>query len=125
MMSKTFLIIGSIGGFLSVALGAFAAHGLKSHLNPELLNTFHTAVTYQFFHSLLLIMIGILLMLKPNAKYFDYAGIAIIIGTLLFSGSLYLLVITGIKTLGIITPIGGTFFLIGWLLMCFQAIKLN
>ena len=124
-MAKTFLIIGSFAGFLSVALGAFAAHALKNQLSPELLNTFHTAVTYQFFHSITLILIAILLMAKPKAAYFQRAGIAFSIGMILFSGSLYILAITGIKTFGMITPIGGVFLLIGWLLFCYQSIKLN
>ena len=116
-MTKLFLMLGSLGGLLSVALGAFAAHGLKSKLSESLLHTFQTAVEYQFFHSLVLLVIGILLIHKPNANTFKNAGYFVFTGILLFSGSLYFIALTSTTTLGIVTPIGGVFFIIGWLLL--------
>lgn len=114
-MIKLFFITGSIGCFLSVALGAFAAHGLKKLLTEQLLTTFHTAVEYQFFHSLSLIIIALVLSQKPKANYLKVSGMAIITGIVLFSGSLYILALTGITAFGVITPFGGIAFLIGWI----------
>ena len=78
-------MLGTLGGFLSVALGAFAAHGLKAQLTVALLSTFQTAVDYQFFHSLAIILLAITLFLKPNQKLFKIAGIAFLTGIILFS----------------------------------------
>ena len=114
-MTKLFLMVGTIGGFLSVALGAFAAHALKELLTEQLLATFRTAVEYQFFHSLGLILIALVLSQKPEVKFLKVAGIAMITGILLFSGSLYILAFTGLTSFGIITPFGGLAFLIAWL----------
>jgi uncharacterized membrane protein YgdD (TMEM256/DUF423 family) len=113
-MTKLFFMVGTIGGFLSVALGAFAAHALKELLTEQLLTTFRTAVEYQFFHSLALILIALVLSQKPEVKYLKIAGLAMITGIVLFSGSLYILAFTGITSFGIITPIGGIGFLIAW-----------
>jgi len=116
---------GTLGGFFSVALGAFAAHGLKAQLTAQLLVTFKTAVEYQFFHSLALILIALVLTIKPKTQYLNIAGWAMIIGMVLFSGSLYALAITGIKSLGMITPLGGVAFLIGWLAFTLGIWKAN
>ncbi|MFT5452824.1 MAG: uncharacterized membrane protein YgdD (TMEM256/DUF423 family) [Enterobacterales bacterium] len=113
-MTKIFLMAGTIGCFLSVALGAFAAHSLKELLTEQLLTTFHTAVQYQFFHSLGLIMIALVLSQKPKVNYLNIAGMAMIAGIVLFSGSLYILALTGITSFGIITPFGGIALLVGW-----------
>jgi len=113
-MTKLFFMAGTIGAFISVALGAFAAHSLKGQLTEQLLKTFATAVEYQFFHSLSLILMAVILAQKPNIKFLHIAGISILIGIVLFSGSLYILAFTGIRSFGIITPFGGIAFLIGW-----------
>ena len=113
-MAKFFFMAGTVSGFMSVALGAFAAHGLKNQLTPQLLTTFKTAVDYQFFHALALILIALAILVKPEVKYFSRAGWSILTGLILFSGSLYALALTGISSLGIITPFGGIAFLIGW-----------
>ena len=114
-MSKVFLIIGSSIAGLSVAIGAFGAHALKSVLEEtNRLETFETGVKYQFYHALALIVLG-LIMQRFDHKMFEWAGFSFIIGILLFSGSLYVLSLTGITKLGAITPIGGLAFLAGWI----------
>ncbi|MEJ2471115.1 MAG: DUF423 domain-containing protein [Desulfuromonadales bacterium] len=120
---KIFLLFGSCSAFLGVALGAFGAHGLKTRIAPELLKTWETAVFYQLVHALGLLLIGILCHLLSDPPLIRQAGWALLVGTLLFSGSLYVLVLTGIKPLGLITPFGGIAFLVGWLLVAIAAIK--
>lgn len=113
-MHKLFLIAGSISGMLSVAIGAFGAHALKASLEANnRLETFETAVKYQFYHSLALLALG-MLMLHFQNKAFNVAGYGFIIGILIFSGSLYILSLTGITKLGAITPFGGLAFILGW-----------
>ena len=117
LSAKSCLIAGSVLGFLSVSIGAFGAHALKPFLlENNRLDTFETAVQYQMYHGLALLLTGILGVLFPKAD-FSIVGILFLTGILIFSGSLYLLCATGIKWLGAITPIGGTAFLAGWLLM--------
>lgn len=128
-MQKFILLSGSALAGLSVILGAFGAHALKAKLNPEQLQVFHTGVSYQFYHSLALVLLGALMM-KMQSPYAGYAGIAFMVGILFFSGSLYLLStasITGMESLkpvlGPITPLGGLSFIIGWSLLCFAILK--
>ncbi|MCG7555526.1 MULTISPECIES: DUF423 domain-containing protein [unclassified Pseudoalteromonas] len=119
-MAKLYLIIGSVFCLLSVALGAFAAHGLKGRLSDYAIGIFNTAAQYQMTHGLAIIATAFLI--KWGLKV-QVAGGFFITGVLLFSGSLYLLALTGIKWLGPITPIGGTCFLIAWILLIVQAAK--
>ena len=122
-MSPLFwIILGSISGFLSVSIGSFGAHGLKSDLGEDLLAIFETAARYQMYHSLAIIFLG-LIMNSFQSPLFDWSGWLFILGTLLFSGSLYLLVLTGIKTFGAITPIGGICLLAGWVFLAIGAYK--
>lgn len=114
---KTFITIGSSAALIGVALGAFGAHGLKNHLTPDLLAVWQTGVQYQLVHALGLILIGILLQLLPDAPLLRVAGWAMLAGIGLFSGSLYLLALTGVRTLGMVTPLGGVAFLATWLLL--------
>lgn len=118
---KLFLMLGSISGFLSVALGAFGAHALKEKLDDYSLGIFHTGVTYQTTHALALILVALLIKWYPDSTGLTWAGWSFIVGTLIFSGSLYTLAMTGIKVLGAITPIGGVLFLIGWALLAIHA----
>lgn len=111
-----FSIIGAIFAFLSVALGAFGAHALKNHISVDMLNVYHTGVEYQMYHALALIAVGILIRLGIGTRSLHISGWLFAIGIVLFSGSLYLLSTTGIKALGVITPIGGLCFLAGWIL---------
>jgi uncharacterized membrane protein YgdD (TMEM256/DUF423 family) len=122
---KFFIIAGAINGFLSVALGAFGAHALKERLSEKYLAIWETAVQYQMFHALALIAIGILMSNKllGHVTSLNTAGYLILVGIVLFSGSLYVLSLTGIGILGAITPIGGVAFLVGWILLIVAAAK--
>lgn len=120
---KLFLMLGSISGFLSVALGAFGAHALKEKLDEYSLGIFHTGVTYQTTHALAMILVALLIKWYPDSTGLTWAGWSFVVGTLIFSGSLYTLAMTGIKVMGAITPIGGVLFLIGWALLAIHAWK--
>ncbi|KQL44710.1 hypothetical protein AN963_25415 [Brevibacillus choshinensis] len=120
---KLFLMLGSISGFLSVALGAFGAHALKEKLDEYSLGIFHTGVTYQTTHALALIVVAFLIKWYPDSSGLTWAGWCFAIGTLIFSGSLYALAASGVKVLGAITPIGGLLFLVGWALLAIHAWK--
>lgn len=117
MSAKTVLIIAGIFGVLSVAIGAFGAHGLESTLTANnRMDTFETAVKYQFYHTLALFLLGIL-MINMQSNYFNYAAISFLVGMVIFSGSLYTLSLTNITWLGAITPIGGLGFILGWIFL--------
>lgn len=116
---KIFVMLGSLSAFLGVALGAFGAHGLRAKVAPEMLTIWQTGVQYHLVHALGLVLIGIICHLLPETSLVRTAGWLLVAGTVLFSGSLYALVVTGIKPLGMITPLGGVAFLIGWLLLAF------
>lgn len=118
---KLFVLIGSLSAFSGVALGAFGAHGLKSRVEPDMLKVWETAVLYHLIHALALVLVGVLCSVMPETGTLRSSGWAILAGTILFSGSLYILVLTGVKPLGIITPIGGVAFLAGWLLLVVAA----
>lgn len=111
-IAKIALMIGIVAAFAAVGLGAFGAHGLKERVSADLLAIWQTGVTYQFFHALALILL---------ALWMKQSGVAAIaplwffsLGILIFSGSLYVLVLSGMKFLGAVTPIGGVFFLVAW-----------
>ena len=120
---KTFLLIGSVNAFLAVALGAFGAHGLKARVAAEMLEVWRTGVQYHMAHALGLILVGILIHLLSQAPVLRAAGWAMLAGIVLFSGSLYLLTLTGIRPLGMITPFGGIAFLAGWVLLIVAALR--
>ena len=120
---RLFIILAGAFGFLAVALGAFGAHGLQKIVAPELLAVWHTGVQYQMYHSLALLAVALLALSYINPVIAGWAGLAFVIGILLFSGSLYAIVLLGIRNLGLITPLGGVFFLIGWILLAVAAIK--
>lgn len=111
--SKQLIIIASIFGFLAVALGAFGAHGLESALSEKAMHRYQTAVDYQFYHALALFGTGLLFRHHTN-QYLRISAYALIVGILLFSGSLYAYALTGIGKLGMITPLGGLAFLVAW-----------
>ncbi len=113
-MERLFFSIGCTFGLLGVALGAFAAHALKARLSPELLATFEVGVRYQLMHALALLAVAWAHTRWPGQRV-HFSGWLFIIGTLLFSGSLYALSLTGVRGLGIVTPIGGIALLAGWL----------
>ena len=113
-MANTFLLIGSLVGFLGVAAGAFGAHGLRSRLSPDMLAVFETAVRYQMYHVFALLITAVVMGRVGDARLLTIAGWSFITGIVLFSGSLYALALTGISSLGAITPLGGLAFLVGW-----------
>ncbi|MDR8015093.1 DUF423 domain-containing protein [Ectopseudomonas guguanensis] len=122
-MARLWLLLSAFAGFTGVALGAFAAHGLKNRLTPEYLAVFQTGTHYQLIHALALFGVGLLALHMPG-RLINLAGGAFAVGILLFSGSLYLLTLSGIGKLGIITPFGGVAFLIGWLCLGLAAWRL-
>lgn len=121
-MIKIVLSCAAFSAMLSVILGAFAAHGLKSKLSESLLMTFQTGVQYQMYHSLALILLVILYRQIPQSLLLYSAGF-MFAGIILFSGSLYMLALTQIKWFGPITPIGGVCFIVGWALIIVAAFK--
>ncbi|WGT35388.1 DUF423 domain-containing protein [Pseudomonas atacamensis] len=123
-MLRGFLMLAAFFGFTGVALGAFAAHGLKNRLTPEYLTIFHTGVTYQLVHTLALFGVA-LLATQIQGRLITWAGLSFTVGIVLFSGSLYLLTLTGISKLGIITPFGGLAFLTGWVCLGLAAWRLQ
>lgn len=122
-MAKIFIVSGALAGMLAVLLGAFAAHGLRKNLSDTLLSTFQTGVQYQMYHALALLLIGILAYQFPEQSLLRWSGVLLMIGILLFSGSLYMLALTKLSWLGPITPLGGLFFIAGWLALAFAAMK--
>ncbi len=122
-MKKNFLAIAAVLGALAVMLGAFGAHALKARLTADELQVFEVGVRYHFYHAFALLLTGILYKEFPN-KQLVWAGRLFIAGTILFSGSLYLLSnMMEFKKLGIVTPVGGVCFIAGWLLLaagCFK-----
>jgi uncharacterized membrane protein YgdD (TMEM256/DUF423 family) len=123
-MLRTFLMLAAFFGFTGVALGAFGAHGLKNRLSAEYMAIFQTGVLYQLIHALAIFGVALLAM-QIQGRLVTYAGIAFTLGIVLFSGSLYLLTLTGISKLGIITPIGGLCFLLGWAILGWTAWQLG
>ena len=123
-MLRVFLMLAAFFGFTGVALGAFAAHGLKGRLTEQYLAIFHTCVTYQLVHTLALLGVA-LLATQLQSRLVTWAGLCFAVGIVLFSGSLYLLTMSGIAKLGMITPIGGVAFLAGWLCLGLAAWRLS
>jgi len=122
MSTGFWLRIGAVWGFLSVAMGAFGAHGLKDRLNE--LGTaanFQTAAQYHMYHALALVAVGVLGCAGRTGTALSVAGWSFLTGSLIFSGSLYILSVSGIKWLGAITPIGGVLLLVGWAALAFVA----
>ncbi|MBW7875775.1 MAG: DUF423 domain-containing protein [Candidatus Cloacimonetes bacterium] len=120
---KWFLFAGSLGMLIGVALGAFAAHGLKGRLSEASLAVFQTGVQYQFLHSLGLLILGFASRLGISDPLLKIAGYCFIAGILFFSGSLYWLANGGPRWLGPVTPLGGTLFLVGWGLIAWYGIR--
>ena len=120
-MSK-FLLLAAANGFLAVALGAFGAHGLGARLTAELMSNYQTAVQYHFYHALALFGAALLSARFPAAALPKASGYLFLAGIVLFSGSLYLLALTGARWFGAITPLGGLGFLAGWLCLCVFAL---
>ena len=115
-MSKAIIMTASVFLALAVTIGAFGAHGLKSHISAEMIQIYKTGVEYHFYHALGLLLVGVLAIVMPSVS-FKWPAIFLSAGIILFSGSLYVLAITGIKALGAITPLGGLSFIVGWIIL--------
>ncbi|MDN7244811.1 DUF423 domain-containing protein [Planococcus sp. 1R117A] len=122
---KFFLIAGAVNALLSVALGAFGAHMLEGRVADKYLDTWQTAVQYQMFHAVGLMVVGILMSssLIGTLGSLSWAGYLMLAGIIIFSGSLYVLSLTGISILGAVTPIGGVAFIVGWIMLIVAASK--
>jgi uncharacterized membrane protein YgdD (TMEM256/DUF423 family) len=123
-VAKLFLSLGALAGLLAVAFGAFGAHALRGRLDEYARGVFETAVQYHYYHALALVLVGILLLSQPATALLKSSGWLFLIGIAVFSGSLYLLAITGIKWLGAVTPLGGLAFIAGWGCLAAAAWKL-
>ena len=121
-MDRTFLALGAISAAISVAAGAFGAHALKARLSPDLLAIFETGARYQTYHA-----IGIVLAAWGAARFpgaaASWAGWLFVAGTILFSGSLYALALSGVRALGAVTPFGGVAFIAGWIALAVAALR--
>lgn len=122
-MSNLFIAIAALNGFLAVGCGAFAAHGLRARLPADLLAIFQTGVQYQMYHALALLAVGLLGLHLGSSGLLRASGWLFIAGIVIFSGSLYVLSLTGIRWLGAITPIGGVAFLAGWVLLAAAVLR--
>lgn len=120
---KIFFLLGCIMAFLAVALGAFGAHGLEGKISERMLQNWKTGVTYQMFHAGGLFVAAFLMAKLQNASLVSTAGWFMLAGIVIFSGSLYVMALTGVKILGAITPIGGVAFLTAWVLLAIAAVK--
>lgn len=122
-----FIIAGAVNAAIAVAFGAFGAHALKEKLSEHYLAIWETAVQYQMFHALALIAVGILMSpsLFGSVTQLSWAGYLILVGIIFFSGSLYVLSLSGIGILGAITPIGGVAFIAGWIMLIVAAVKFS
>ena len=124
MLIKLSLVFAALSGGLGVALGAFGARALRSSLAPRMMETFQTAVQYQMIHALALLFVALLMQQHGRSLAFDVAALGMILGILLFSGSLYGLVLTEMRWLGPITPLGGVCFLVAWTALLVGSIQL-
>lgn len=123
MTAKALLLLGAANSGLCVLLGAFGAHALKARLNADMLTIWETGVQYHFFHALGLLLLGVLALHWPGSALLRVSGWLLLAGIVLFSGSLYLLAVTGVRWLGAITPLGGTAFIAAWVILCITIVR--
>lgn len=124
MLIKLSLVFAALSGGLGVALGAFGAHALRGSVEPRLMESFQTAVQYQMIHALALLLIAILMQQLGRSLAFEIAAVGMMLGILLFSGSLYGLVLTEMRWLGPVTPVGGICFLVAWTALLVGSLRL-
>lgn len=122
-MEQLFFVLGAISGAIAVVLGAFGAHALRSSLSPDKLTTFETGVRYQMYHAVALLAVSLAMTRDSGSGLLTAAGVLFVVGTLLFSGSLYLLAVTKARWIGAITPLGGIAFIAGWLALALSALQ--
>ena len=123
--ASLWMTLGAVGGLLTVALGAFGAHGLKGRVDPALLANWNTAADYLGLHALAILACGLTLLHRPEAGLVNWAGWAFLVGVCLFSGSLFAMTLTGLRQLGMITPIGGVLLILAWALLAVGAARLG
>ncbi len=124
-MTHPLTSMAAITGLLAVLLGAFMTHSLKASITEELLSTFQTGVTYHMHHSLAMLAVSLLSLHFPKSGLLKLSAYSFLLGIVLFSGSLYFLALTEIRGIGIITPIGGVFLILGWATLCLFGVKAN
>ena len=123
--AKLFLTLGGINAALVVMLGAFGAHGLKARMSADMLAVYQTGVHYHLFHALGLLVVGLVAMHISDSAYLRWSGWLMLVGIVLFSGSLYVLSVTGLRWLGAITPFGGVSFIAAWVLFVVALFKVS
>ena len=121
--AKLFVSLGALAGALGVALGAFGAHALKARLSADMLAVWQTAVQYHLWHALGLLAVGLLAPHLPGSGPLRLAGWLMLAGIVLFSGSLYLLAVSGVRWLGAVTPFGGACFIAGWFALAYAVLR--
>lgn len=121
--AKLFLILGGINAALVVMLGAFGAHGLKTKLTAEMLAVYQTGVHYHLFHALGLLAVGIVAAQIADSVWLKWSGWLMLLGIILFSGSLYVLSVSGLRWLGMVTPFGGVAFIAAWIVFVIAIVK--
>lgn len=122
-VARLFIVLGSINAALAVIFGAFGAHALKARISPEMLNVYHTGAQYHFYHALGMLLVGVLATQLQNQAVLRLSGFLMLAGIVLFSGSLYLLAITGVTWLGAVTPLGGVAFIAAWIVLALAAFR--
>ncbi|MBK1654636.1 DUF423 domain-containing protein [Allochromatium vinosum] len=122
--ASIWMTLGAVGGLLTVALGAFGAHGLKGRVDPALLANWQTAANYLGLHALAILACGLALLHRPESSLLHWSALAFAVGVCLFSGSLFVMTLTGLRQLGMITPIGGVILILAWALLAVGAARL-
>ena len=117
-MANPLITMAAVNGLLAVMLGAFMSHSLEETITSELLTVFQTGVSYHMYHSLAALAVGILSHIFPKVRLLKLSAYSFLLGIVFFSGSLYLLALTELPMVGLITPIGGAFFIFGWITLC-------
>jgi uncharacterized membrane protein YgdD (TMEM256/DUF423 family) len=122
-MANPLITMAAVNGLLAVMLGAFMSHSLEETITTELLTVFQTGVSYHMYHSLAALAVGILSHIFPKVRLLKFSAYSFLLGIVFFSGSLYLLTLTELPMIGLITPIGGAFFIFGWIMLCIFGAK--
>ena len=122
-MANPLITMAAVNGLLAVMLGAFMSHSLDETITTELLGVFQTGVSYHMYHSLAALAVGILSHIFPKVRLLKFSAYSFLLGIVFFSGSLYLLTLTELPMIGLITPIGGAFFIFGWIMLCIFGAK--